>query len=111
MIKSTKTAASPKKLSKSVGKSKDDFRALYDKNFIVPTKIKQYLAALGPRTWETEKEMCSKAGISTTDISAFRSQFEEYIVLAREPGKHPQTLWCGSKSFATELKGMVGAIA
>lgn len=103
MSKSTKTAASPKKLSNS----KDDFRALYDKKFIVPKAIRAALKLLGHRGWQKEKDFCAGAGISTSEISSFRTEFEEYIVMPREPGRHPTHVWCGSKAYATELRELI----
>lgn len=100
MSKSTKTTASPKKTTHST----DDFRALFDKKFIVPKAIHAALKALGNRGWEKEKEFCTRAGVSTNEIAGFRAEFEEFIVVAREPGRHPTQVWCGSKAYAAELR-------
>lgn len=91
---------------KSVGKSLADFRASHDKAFIVPNKINGALKKLGPKSWEYEIDLMRLAGgISSGDISAYRDQFADHIVVVG--GKNPKRIWCGSAAFATELRSMV----
>lgn len=96
-----------KVVSKTKTKSTEDFRAIFDKKFIVPNAIRAALKKLGNRGWAKEKEFCSNAGISINDIPKFRAEFEEFIVVAKEAGRHPTTVWCGSKAYATELREIV----
>jgi hypothetical protein len=86
------------------GKTTDDFRALYDKNYIVPTRIKEAIEQRGADIWETEKEFLARSKISTTDLALFREDFKEFIV--ETGGSRSQRIWCGSKAFATKLRAM-----
>lgn len=63
--------------------SLESFRSAYDKNVIVPKKIIDALAGMlkeGAESWCHESELLKRAGISTTDLGAFRAQFEKHIV-------------------------------
>lgn len=88
-----------------VGKGRDDFRALHDKSFIVPAKIRAAIAKLGKSGWEYEQQFMKLAELSTTDLAAHRDQFEDHIVTVG--GRNPKRCWCGSKELATELRTMV----
>lgn len=90
--------------AKAVGKGLQEFRALHDKAFIVPTKIKAALEALADG-WEYEAAFIKLAGISQADCSAYRDQFEEFVVIVG--GKTQKRVWCGTKKLATQLRGMV----
>jgi hypothetical protein len=100
---SSKPATPPVK--KAAGKSVEDFRALHDKSYIVPRKIRAAIEALGPEGWEYELGFLKLAGLSTTDMAAFRDQFEEFIVST--PGHNPKRIWAGSKALAEKLRAMV----
>jgi len=95
-----------KPTAKQKGKTTDDFRALFDKNYIIPKKIKAALDELGPNIWELEKDFIARAKISTTDFAMFRDDFKDFIVEAKNPNRHPQRCWCGSKALATKLRAM-----
>lgn len=95
-------AAPPKQ---KIGKGRDDFRALHDKSFIVPAKIRGAIAKLGKSGWEYEFAFLKLAELSTTDLATYREQFEEYIVTVN--GRNPKRCWCGSKELAAELRAMV----
>lgn len=90
----------PKQTCKSIA----DFRALHDKAFIVPTKIKDALERLGDG-WEYEQAFVKMANISVADMSAYRDQFEEFFVVVG--GKTPKRVWCGTKQLANKLREMV----
>ena len=83
-------------------KSLRDFRALYDKDLIVPSKIKAALKRIGANGWEYEIEFQRNAGVSQTDLSNFREQFAEYIVELRS-----KRVWAGSPKMAAEMRAMI----
>lgn len=59
------------------------FKAIHDKNVVIPNKIRAGLAAMlaeGPETWEYEAEFEKRIAVSTTDFAKFRAQFADYIV-------------------------------
>jgi hypothetical protein len=93
-----------KTASKKAGRSLDEFRAAHDKNYIVPQKIKAGLEKLGDG-WEYELEFLKLTGLSTTDLSMFRDQFEDHIVTTS--GRNPKRVWTGSKATAKQLREMV----
>jgi hypothetical protein len=86
------------------GKSLADFRRTYDKDFIVPQKIKTALAQLGAGGWETELNFARSAGVSMSDIGLFREQFQDHVVLVERGSKR---IWAGSKALAAKLREMV----
>ena len=93
-----------KKTPKNAGRTKDEFRAAHDKSFIVPKKIREGLDLLGDG-WEYEVEFMRRCSLSTTDLSRYRDEFEDYIV--NTGGKNPKRVWTGSVEFAVELREMV----
>jgi hypothetical protein len=95
-----------KKPSSTTGRSLDEFRASHDKNFIVPTKIREALVLLGPEGWDYELAFMKLAGISTTDLAQFRDQFEAHVVDVGAP-RAPKRVWAGSVALAKKLRGML----
>lgn len=95
--------------TKSKTKTLSDFRAVHDKNFVVPEKIKAGLAKLGKDGWEYEAEFMKMCGVGTIDFARFREQFEEFYVIV--PGtngtKSSKRVWAGSKAAAAKLREMV----
>jgi hypothetical protein len=107
MASKTKTAPAP---VKRVGKTLADFRAAHDKDFIVPNRMKAAIKALGSDGWEYETEFMKLAGISTTDLSAYRDQFADFQAVATTTkmsggGVRKKIIWCGSTGFAKKLGG------
>jgi hypothetical protein len=90
--------------AKGKGKTLAEFRAAHDKAFIVPTKIKAALDALGDG-WEYEAAFIKIAGISQADCSSYREKFEDFVVVVG--GKTTKRVWCGTKKLATQLREMV----
>lgn len=86
------------------GKSLSDFRAMHDKSFIIPTRIKEGLKQLGDG-WEYEAQFAKIAGISLSDLSIFRDEFSDFIVVVRRDGKRA---WAGTKATAQRMKEMIG---
>ena len=90
---------------KATGKTIADFRAAHDKNVIVPAKIKKALADMEsehPENWAYEADLIKRAGLSQTDMSAFRDQFSEHIV--ETSGKTQKRVWFASAKVAAKVR-------
>lgn len=99
------TEAKAKKQAESKsGKSLQDFRAEHDKSYIVPKKIKGALEKLGDG-WEYEVHFMRLAGISVTDLAAYRDQFEDHIVVVG--GRNTKRVWAGTTKLAAQMREMV----
>lgn len=85
------------------GKSLADFRAAYDKDYIVPAKIKKALAELG-NAWEYESVFVKQAGISMSDMGNYRELFADHVVSLKREGKR---VIAGTKSLANQLREMI----
>lgn len=76
-------------------KNLDAFRNVHDRNVTVPNRITVALAALakaeGPEGWEYEADFVKRAGLSQTDLGAYRGQFEAHIVETK--GKSAKRVW------------------
>lgn len=81
-----------------------DFRQAYDKDTIVPAKIKQGLAALGPDGWEYEVEFAKLCGVSLYDMGRVRDRFADHVVPVN---RNTKRAWAGSKSLASKMREMV----
>jgi|SRR6185312_5395133 len=92
--------------ARKVGKSLADFRKAHDRNYIVPEKIEAALKLLGKNGWEYEGDFVKLAGISQTDISAFREQFADHVVDAPSVSGRStaKRVWAGSVEFANTLR-------
>lgn len=85
-----------------VGRALSEFRAVYDKAYIVPRKIKAALGKIGASGWLYEVEFAKLAGVSLADLGNFRDQFSEYVVATRE-----KRAWAGSRKTADEMRTML----
>ena len=88
---------------KKVGRSLSDFRSAYDKDFIIPTKIRDGLKMLSGG-WEYEVSFAKLSGVSLSDLAAYRDQFAAYVVVVKRDGKRA---WAGSASMAKAMREMV----
>ena len=91
----------------NAARSIDDFRALHDKNVIVPRKIQAALDEMlkeGPENWSYEAEFIRRAGISQTDMGLFRDNFAAHIVETRD--KSAKRVWFASAKVAAKLRGV-----
>lgn len=89
------------------GKTLADFRAVHDKNFVIPQKITKALEELGD-SWEYELEFQKRAQLSVTDFAKFRDQFAEFWVdLPTDRTSRGKRVWAGTKTMATKLREMV----
>jgi|SRR6266404_6062155 len=97
-------------VEKTKPKTLDDLRAAHDKDVIVPNTIKAALARLADSgdAWAYEGDFMKlvSPGISTTDISRFRDQFEDHwAVMPSTNGKSSvRRVWFASKKAAAEWK-------
>jgi hypothetical protein len=91
------------------GKTLADFRAQHDPDVVVPNKIKAALASLakeGAEAWDYEMDFMKRAGISTTQVGAFREQFSDHVVEARTVGgKSPRKVWFADPKVAAKARG------
>jgi hypothetical protein len=94
-----RAAAAPNKAGKSIA----DFRATYDKDFIIPQRIRAGIKALGA-AWEYEVAFAKMAGVSLNDLGNYREQFADYVVTLKRDGKRA---WAGTASMAKAMRGMV----
>lgn len=87
-----------------------DFRTLHDANVIVPNKIRAAFAAMlkeGPEQWDYEGDFVKRAGISQTQISAFREQFVDHVFEApgTNGGRAGRRVWFADPKVAKKLRG------
>jgi hypothetical protein len=92
-----------KEKKNSGGRSLQNFKQTYDKNTIIPQKIRNALKELGP-AWEYEAEFIKRAGVNYTDINIFRDMFSDYLVIIKRENKR---IWCGTIPFANQLKELI----
>jgi hypothetical protein len=91
------------------GKTEEDFKGRFVRATVIPRKIDAALAQLGPKGYEDNMGFTRRAGVSANDLAAFRDQYRDYIIEAREVGgdSRARILWCGSKEFAKRLRGLI----
>jgi hypothetical protein len=80
-------------------KTLQEFRNEYDKSVVVPKKINAALKLMGRHGWVYEVEFARLAGLSMTDISAYRDMFADHVVTLRE-----RRAWAGCPETALEMK-------
>ena len=97
------TSAAPAAKPKGV-KTLTDFRQAYDKDTIVPAKIKEGLAALGADGWEYEVEFAKLCGVGLYDMGRVRDRFADHVVSI---GRNTRRAWAGSKALAAKMREMV----
>ena len=90
---------------KPVGRSLDDFKSNYDKSYIVPNKLRAALAKLDGG-WLYEVDFAKLAGVNLADLAAFRSAFEDHVVVlnGNDRGKR---VWAGTKAAAAKMREMI----
>lgn len=87
----------------------DDFKAQYDKNVIVPAKIRaglEKLAKLRPdgTAWKTDQAFIKDfAGVSNTDFALFREEFLPFSVNVGTE-RQPKYVWFGTKAAAAKAR-------
>lgn len=97
--------------TKRAGKSLEDFRNLHDKTHIIPKLIRAGIAKLGPDGWDYDGPFGKLAGVSTTDLNAYRDQFAVFQAMATTTKSagggqaRAKVIWAGSAAFAKKLGG------
>lgn len=91
---------------KTAGRTIDEFRASHDRSFIVPNKIRAGLQALGDG-WAYEGDFVKLAGISLTDLGAYRGKFEEFVVTLKGSVHNGRKAWAGTKATAAKMREML----
>lgn len=79
-----------------------EFKATYDKSYIVPRAIKAGLKLLGSG-WEYETAFAKMINVSLQDLGAYRDEFAQHIVSLREGRR----AWAGKASVADEMRKML----
>lgn len=86
-----------------------DFRAVHDRDVVVPNKIRVGLALLlktGQEHWEYEGDFIKLAKISQADMGAYRDQFAAHIVaIPAVSGRSARRAWFGSAKVAAANRG------
>jgi transcriptional regulator with XRE-family HTH domain len=88
--------------AKKAGRSLAEFRQTYDKDTIIPGKVRAALREIGSG-WEYEVQFAKLAGVSLADLSAYRDQFADYVVTLRESRR----AWAGTVATAKAMKEML----
>ena len=83
-------------------RSLSEFKATYDKSYIIPRAIKAGLKLLGSG-WEYETAFAKMINVSLQDLSAYRDEFAAHIVSLREGRR----AWAGRASVADEMRSML----
>jgi hypothetical protein len=86
---------------KKSGRSLAEFRKTYDKDFIIPHKIKDGLRALG-QGWEYEVQFAHLIGVALSDLGNYRDQFTDFVVSMRD-----RRAWAGSAAVAKQMREML----
>lgn len=94
----------PAKTPAAGKKTLADFRSAYDKNTIVPARVKEALKALGPGGWEYEVAFAKSAGVSLYDLGRVRDAFAENVVTI---GRESKRAWAGSPALAKQMREML----
>ncbi len=84
------------------GRSLTEFKQTYDKDTIVPAKIKAGIKELGASGWAYENEFAHIAGLSLADLGNYRDRFADYVVSIRE-----RRAWAGSTATAKSMREML----
>ena len=85
-----------------IGKTLAQFRETFDKNVIVPKRIKAGLEKLGD-SWEYEVAFAKSAGVSLTDLANFREMFPDNWHALKRDGRR---VW-SSKSTIKAIRSML----
>lgn len=92
--------------TKTTTKNLADFRAVHDKSFVVPNKIRAGLELLGKDGWDYEPEFIKLCGVSVIDFARFREEFADFYVSVGG-SKSSKRAWAGTKATADKMRGMI----
>lgn len=76
-----------------------DFRKLYDKDIIVPQKIRAAFKIMPD--WLYETEFVREAGLTLADLAAYRDMFVDHIVTLKRDSRR---VWARTPAIAEQLK-------
>ena len=88
--------------ARGVGKTLAEFRSTFDKNVIVPARIRAGLSALGSN-WEYEVAFAKFCGVSLADMSNFRELFTDNWLAVKREGRR---VW-SSKATIRAMREML----
>lgn len=88
--------------ARGVGKALAEFRSTFDKNVIVPERIRAGLSALGSN-WEYEVAFAKFCGVSLADMSNFRGLFPDNWLAVKREGRR---VW-SSKATIRAMREML----
>jgi hypothetical protein len=102
VVRSVMGGAKPE-AKRAGGRSLSEFRSVYDKEYIVPKRIREGLKALGAG-WEYEAEFTRQIGVRSADLATYRDMFADHIVNIRSESKRA---WAGTVATAKQMREMV----
>jgi hypothetical protein len=96
-------------MTKETARDLGAYRAVHDRDTVIPNKIRAALEAMrkiGPEHWDYEVEFMKRAGISTTDLTRYRAQFEAHIVDVINIGKSHgvKRIWFADPKVASKAR-------
>lgn len=84
------------------GRSLAEFKQTFDKDTIVPARIRAGLKVIGAMGWEYELPFSKIAGVNMTDLGNYRDSFADLVVTIKE-----RRAWAGSKAMADKMRAML----
>ena len=97
------TVTAPKPKQNGPVKTLSDFQQTYDKDTIVPAKVREAIAALDGG-WVYESEFTRLSGVSFADLSTYRDEFSSYIVFVKRDSKR---IWAATPELAEQMRRML----
>ena len=89
--------------SKRTGRSLAEFKQAYDKDTIIPARIRAALKTLG-NGWEYEVQFAKSAGVSLSDLGNYREGFADHWHQIKADGRK---VWSGSRAIIAEIRKVV----
>jgi hypothetical protein len=78
-----------------------DFRREYDRDLIIPSKIREGLKEIG---WEYESDFARICGVSLGDLAAYREDFAAHWLTIKRDGRR---VWASTKTLCDQLRKMI----
>lgn len=92
----------PKAVAKNI-RTLQEFKQTFDKDTIVPAKIKAALKDVGSG-WLYESEFVKEAGVSYSDLGIYRDMFTDHVVTLKRENKRA---WAGTVAVANQMKALI----
>jgi hypothetical protein len=96
-----KKSAPPVKAS--TARTLTEFKKTFDKDTIIPAKVKEALKELGSG-WLYESEFVKAADVSYADLGNYRDLFSDHVVTLKREGKRA---WAGTAALAKQMREMI----